>query len=398
MPFCHQCGAGVTGDSEDRYCGFCGADQIGVVAVAAPALATLFVDSAIDTAGARAGGRNDGDGGGLEGGDGTTLFRVATYAAGVALLCVAAWLGDFAGAMFALPLITAAVVAIAQPEPVPQWTERLDDWVRAKHSALQTRHGRLSRWLIRPYLGGLRRIAMWTAAIDNGFTRSGVRVASYLYFSWLFLAVVYFAAIVALTIVVVVIAIMVGLWILSEYSSYQSGSEGYARSRPSQMRFRKGEKFTVRQREPGLLESILGSKTGSEIVAENGKIVGTIQKEDPGLWGSLTGENAKEVIRTREGTKVATFDREQPGVVGSLLGERGKTVLSGADGGKVGEFGRVEPGLIGSLFGEGPRTVIRGRDGKEVAEVGDEEPGFLGSLIGEKPKRVVKVTRDTSDD
>lgn len=206
MPFCHQCGVEIGADPGARYCWSCGADQS--EGAPAPAIATSNVAAGMwEDATTRV----------ATIWDDPTTRAVTVYVAGAIFLALVAWLGGIEGVLLALPLTVGGVVALAKPDPVVRWLSTFESWTRAKHSRALTRQGRFSRWLVRPYLGGLQRIDSWTSRVDDESMRCGVRIAAYLYFSLIFCVAAFLAAYVALAVVVAIIMIIVMLWVLGEY-------------------------------------------------------------------------------------------------------------------------------------------------------------------------------------
>jgi hypothetical protein len=149
------------------------------------------------------------------------------YIGGVILLALVAWLGGIEGVLLALPLTAGGVVALAKPHSVIRWLATFESWTSTKHSLALTKQG-FSRWLVRPYLGGLQRINGWTNRVEDESMRCGVRIASYLYFSLIFGLAVFLAAYVALVVVVAIIMIIVMLWVLGEYLSSGADRPSYS--------------------------------------------------------------------------------------------------------------------------------------------------------------------------
>jgi hypothetical protein len=128
-----------------------------------------------------------------------------------------------------VPLVVGIVVSVARPEVAPRWVGGLERWVAAKRAAMQSKRGYLSRWLVRPWLGGLDGIRLWTEGIKDEYTRYGVRAASYLYFSSFVAVAAYFAFIVTVVVILFVVGFLVLMWLLGLFlGSEEEKSSGGA--------------------------------------------------------------------------------------------------------------------------------------------------------------------------
>lgn len=198
MSYCAECGAVLTDDADERYCESCGC-AVGQGDTPEDVHRRFHVLSTV---------------GELVQQD---LVRVVlTVAVAGLLIFFGHTLGGTMGIALALPLAAGITVAGARPARVPRWINVFESWAQRRLSVTRAKTGRLSRWLLRPWFAGLVALRDATDRLKDPFTRSGVRIAGYLYFSWLVALVVYILLVTFVVIVWVVVMIAlfaICLWI-----------------------------------------------------------------------------------------------------------------------------------------------------------------------------------------
>lgn len=114
----------------------------------------------------------------------------------------------------ATPAIIGAAIAYLNGEKVNGGTETTVAWVRKKHQSFSQRDGFFAKYIVNPVLWSVVKLSGWTDGISHRGVKSGIRVASLLYFiaAWLF------ALYVAAIIIFVLIAVAVAGWIISRVS------------------------------------------------------------------------------------------------------------------------------------------------------------------------------------
>lgn len=207
MSYCADCGAVLTDEADERYCESCGSpvDEGGISAGmhrrfdVLPTVAKLVQQDVV---------------------------RVTPTAAAAALLVVCGHtLAGMMGIALVMPLAVGSVVAGARPARLPGWLDAFESWAQRRLSATRTNRGRLSRWFLRPWLAGLVALRGATARVKDPFTRSGVRIAAYLYFSWLVAFAVYVLLVIIAVIVwiaVMLALVAVCLWIALRFIDMES--------------------------------------------------------------------------------------------------------------------------------------------------------------------------------
>lgn len=122
------------------------------------------------------------------------------------------------------PVLLGIVVALSKPLVIVNWTDRLGQWGINKRANYSWRKGFLS-YFLRPFFWGLSKIDQWTSNIKSEFTRSGVRVSAYLYFTGIFAYLAVTVTILIVAVLIVLIAIGIATSLMSEGSG---GSSGYS--------------------------------------------------------------------------------------------------------------------------------------------------------------------------
>jgi hypothetical protein len=152
------------------------------------------------------------------------LGQVEAWVGAVAILGLASWLGGLPLFALTFPAVAGAIVALTRLDPVVAGLTRFDAWIDRTRPAMAGAEGKLSRYVIRPWLWGVGKIRHWSARIGDRYRRSGVQLASYLYFSSAVALAVYFALIVTVVLVLMAIGLMIALWALGH--AMGSGSSG----------------------------------------------------------------------------------------------------------------------------------------------------------------------------
>lgn len=111
------------------------------------------------------------------------------------------------------PLLLGAIVALAKPAPVVNWTDRVGKWGGGKRQQYAEKNGFFSKFLLRPFFTGLVKIDEWTTNIEDNFLKSGVRLTTYSYFTAAVLYLTFVASVMILAVVFVLVAIWFALWL-----------------------------------------------------------------------------------------------------------------------------------------------------------------------------------------
>lgn len=244
--------------------------------------------------------------------------------------------------LFFFPVFLGAVVALAKPLRVVNWTDQVGVWVGKKRSQLSGRSGFGSRFLLRPFYWGLGKIDQWTGQIEDQFIRSGVRAGSYTYYIAAVAYVVLVATIVVIAIVLVLAAIWLGFWLLGVMLGDGEGSRsGYSVRRTRVF----GGEYTQHYDESGKAvgtsedkEGILGGKY-TQHYDESGRKAGYSEKNE-GLLGGKYSQHYDD-----QGDKAGHSDERE-----GLLGEK-YTAYYDKDGTKIGRSDKKE-GLFGEQYVE----------------------------------------------
>ncbi len=152
------------------------------------------------------------------------LGQAGVWVGAVMILALASWLGGLPLFALMFPAVAGAVVALTRLEPAVAGLTRFDAWIDRTRPAMAGAEGKLSRYVIRPWLWGVGRIRHWSVKTDDRYRRSGVQLASYLYFSSVVALAVYFALIVTVVLILMAIGFMIALWALGH--ALGGGSSG----------------------------------------------------------------------------------------------------------------------------------------------------------------------------
>ena len=120
------------------------------------------------------------------------------------------------------PVLLGIIVALAKPLVIVNWTDRLGQWGTTKRTNYSGRKGFLS-YFLRPFFWGLSKIDQWTRNIKSEFTRSGVRVSAYMYFTGIFAYLAVTVTFLIVAALVVLIAIGIATSLMSEGGGSSSG-------------------------------------------------------------------------------------------------------------------------------------------------------------------------------
>ena len=252
-----------------------------------------------------------------------SAIRIATYAGAVAALAAAGYVGGLSLLLLVFPLLAGGVVTLARPGAVKGYVDRFEAWVIARKAAADLKEGKWSRYVAKPCLGGFVYIQEFTKGIGEDFTRTGVRVASYLYFAAVVLLAAYAAIVIVAAIALIIIALLVVGFVLSlmDKSATSSGTSSSSVSR--------GFSF------------LSGGSSSPSSRGGTSRLTGTRVVKEGLLFDTPTGD----AERVREGL---LFDSP----TGIKLNESGQVVTEGllfdtASGTKVNEQGQVvKEGLI----------------------------------------------------
>lgn len=167
-----------------------------------------------------------------------TAVNLSTAVASViALLLLGSYGLDLSGLALLLlfPLLVGATIPVFKLDPAVSLTDRFGAWVVMAREKVAHRAGAFHRYGSKPCLGGLARIKVWTEGISDRYVQSGVRLASYLYFSLIAVYVALFALSVMVGVVIAIVMFAVMLWVLWE--AFLGGSRSSQRiSRSSFLR------------------------------------------------------------------------------------------------------------------------------------------------------------------
>ena len=109
--------------------------------------------------------------------------------------------------LYLAPALFGGYVAYMKPQAILSWVDRLDHWVSRRYDATTHASGWFVRWCMRPWLWTMQTVSRWTQAVQDQGQRAGIKVAAYLYVTWIIGSI----AVVATMVVAVVVAIGVVL-------------------------------------------------------------------------------------------------------------------------------------------------------------------------------------------
>jgi hypothetical protein len=159
--------------------------------------------------------------------------RIAAAGTGALALLLIVWSGSIWAVLLLGPLLVGAVVAAVQSAAADSWIQDRASSFHRLRTWSEVRSGKFARFVVKPTASGS--IWLWdrTAPVSDPHLRSGVRVASALYFWSLMLAVLAIAAYVVLIIALIVLAFVVLGWLLSQSGGGSTETSSYSRPQRS---------------------------------------------------------------------------------------------------------------------------------------------------------------------
>lgn len=100
------------------------------------------------------------------------------------------------------PLLIGAAVAAVNSGGANDATERAEAWIRRRRAIGTASPGRLSRWVVNPFLWMIVRFCDWTDGLAHRGLKNGIRIAATLYLVAIWLMLLYAAVAVAIAIVI----------------------------------------------------------------------------------------------------------------------------------------------------------------------------------------------------
>jgi hypothetical protein len=108
-----------------------------------------------------------------------------------------------------LPLVIGAVIAALNKDGLNSATEKIEAWIKKKKEVFSAKDGKISRFVIRPFLSIIIKFCDWTDSFAHRGLKNGVRVAATLYLAIIWSLLLYVALIVILGLIVFGVVIYV---------------------------------------------------------------------------------------------------------------------------------------------------------------------------------------------
>lgn len=116
--------------------------------------------------------------------------------------------------LFILPLIIGIVVAVINSSKIADFTDRFKNWLTDRKKRLDTRRGIIPRFIFKPLIFILLKVAEWTAEIKHDGIKAGTRIAAYIYIIEIFIFILVVLGYILLVFLFIIIGLWIFLWIL----------------------------------------------------------------------------------------------------------------------------------------------------------------------------------------
>ena len=129
-----------------------------------------------------------------------------------------------------IPLLIGGVVAAVNNAWLNGQSERFEAWTRRKQEFISKKTGWFSRYVLHPVLWMIVKMYGWTDRISHPGIRSGTRVASTLYFIWIWLSLLFAAFLIILMVVIVGVILFIVFHVMSGSKNAESSSAAVTRA------------------------------------------------------------------------------------------------------------------------------------------------------------------------